>query len=359
VNDARRMPAARAGIALHEFLATDFARLDEDLMRRCMKIDGQRLYLSGATGFFGKNMLALLAHLRGRGASFEVTALSRSPQRFLVEQPWCSAQHWLDVREGDVLESWPADGRYDLLLHAAIDTDAATRPDKLRVFERIVAATRSALAFAATHGVRRVLLPGSGAQYGAIPQQHSGGVPESNAIACDPVNPGSAYGEGKRVSELLAALHAERHGFAVVNTRCFAFVGPGLPLDGHFAIGNFLRDALVGQRIQLQSGGDATRSYLYGADLAVWLLLLLLEAPHGTTVNVGSDQGIRILELANRVRDLVNPSVSIESGCADSDETRHWYLPSIRLARTLGLDAWTDLDQAIIRTAAWHRLGTP
>jgi dTDP-glucose 4,6-dehydratase len=342
---------------LHEFLATDFARINADVIARCGEIDGKRLYLSGATGFFGKNLLALFAYLHEHGVSFEVAALSRAPETFLSSQPWFRRQSWLKWYKGDVSELWPGDGRYDCLLHAATDTAASAHVDRLAVFEGILAGTRQALAFAAAHGVHRVLLCGSGAQYGAIPESCLDGVPESSLLACDVTRTTSAYGEGKRAGEILAALHAERHGFEVVNTRCFAFVGPGLALDGHFAIGNFLQSALSGEPIKLASWGSAMRSYLYGADLAVWLMVLLLEAAPGSSVNVGSDKSISIIDLATRVRDLVDPRLAVQRGTQKANEERHLYLPCIRHAQALGLDAWTDLDQAITRTALWYSRG--
>jgi nucleoside-diphosphate-sugar epimerase len=340
---------------MSEFLAADFARIGPDLIERCMKIDGRRLYLSGATGFFGKNILSLLAYLHRLGAALRVTALSRSPERFFADQPWVRDLQWLDWQQRDVQDAWPGEGEHDYLLHAATDTAAQSHLEPLKLFEQIVGGTRRALDFAASHGVRRVLLCGSGAQYGAIPQSFSAGLPESSSLACDSTRPGSAYGEGKRVSELLAALHGEKCGFSVVNTRCFAFVGPGLQLDGHFAIGNLIRSALDGGPLQLATTGAAVRSYLYGADLAVWLLLLLLEANNGSVINVGSDRAVRIVDLAVRVRDVVSPSAEVRPGASQSPGERPYYVPCIANARSLGLEAWTDLDQAIARTALWHR----
>lgn len=343
--------------AFVDFLAEDFTRIghvDPSLMARFASLNGCRLYLSGATGFFGKNLLALLAHLYARGLRFEVTALSRNPRRFFTAEPWASALPWLDLRQGDAGAPWPAVGRHDLLLHAAADTHANAHQDLQAVFDDALSATRQALAFAATHGVQRILLTGSGAQYGALLAEQSGGIREDSPFACNPGEPGSAYGEAKRVAELLATLHAQRHRCAVVHTRCFAFVGPGLSLDGHFAIGNFIRDALAGMPLRLRSGGEAIRSYLYGADLALWLLLLLLEAPGGTQVNVGGDQGLRVLDLAYRVRDLVHPGGVVQPGLSSPGEARQFYLPALARAQALGLRVWTPLDLAITRTAAWH-----
>lgn len=319
-----------------------------------MAIAGKRVYVSGATGFFGRNLLALFALLSERGANFEVTALSRDPERFLTEQVWCRDQRWLRWQRCDVQREWPDEGHYDLLLHAATDTHADAHRRPLELFDSVVAGTRQALALAARSGVSRVLLCGSGAQYGPLPAGTR--VQEATGLACDPATAANAYGEAKRASEMLAALHAQRHGFAVVNTRGFAFVGPGFALDGHFAIGNFIRDALAGRNIVLNTAGTAVRSYLYGADLAVWLLLLLLEAPGGAVVNVGSDRPIRVVDLAGRVRDLVKPELVLQTGVPVAGEARQFYVPDIERARTLGLDVWTDLDLAIQRTALWYQV---
>jgi dTDP-glucose 4,6-dehydratase len=80
----------------------------------------------------------------------------------------------------------------------------------------------------------------------------------------------SAYGEGKRVSEWLCA-QASSNRFEVKIARVFALVGPHLPLDRHFAIGNFIKSAMACEQIIIRSDGTPYRSYLYAADMAGWL----------------------------------------------------------------------------------------
>lgn len=337
---------------LAAYLAEDFHRI-EAVAPGLDALDGQRLFLSGATGFFGRNLLALLAYLHGRGLRFEVVGLSRDPRRFFTAQPWAGRLPWLQLVQGDAAGRWPGDGPFDLLLHAATDTHASAHEDPRAVFEGVLAGTRQALEFAASHGVRRLLLTGSGAQYGTLPPQPVG---EDAPLACDSASPRSAYGEAKRVSELLAVLHAQAQGGAAVLTRCFAFVGPGLDLDGHFAIGNFIRDALTGGPLRLSSAGGAVRSYLYGADLAWWLLHLLLQAPNGWPVNIGGGESLRVVDLAGRVRNLLAPAAEVTVGPEQPGEARRFYLPSTARAASLGLGVWTPLDLAIQRTARWHSL---
>jgi dTDP-glucose 4,6-dehydratase len=182
-------------------------------------------------------------------------------------------------------------------------------------------------------------------------------VSESYAGAPDCTHPASAYGEGKRAAELLCALYHRRHPeLEPVIARCFAFVGPFLPLDAHFAIGNFIRDALHGGPIKIGGDGTPHRSYLYAADLAVWLWTLLFRGRPGQAYNVGSQEEVTILELASTVAECFSKHTDVEIACQPvPGAPAPRYVPSTGLAASeLGLVASIPLKEAIARTAAWH-----
>jgi dTDP-glucose 4,6-dehydratase len=318
------------------------------------RLERKHLLLTGGTGFFGKWLLTLLSILREEGADIQVTVVSRDPARFLDANPFYRGADWLHWVMADVRHVSLASQHFDLLLHGATDTSAAAHHDRLNIYDSILRGTRNMLENAVLAGIERVLLIGSGAQYGAL-DAHVGPVAESYRLACASEQVDSAYGEAKRAAETLAALYADHHGFELVHARCFAFSGPGLPLNEHFAIGNFVRDALYADAIVLNSSGTAVRSYLHGADLAAWLLTLLVRGESGQAYNVGSDHAISIADLALRVIARVAPGKPLHILGKNDDGVRSFYVPDISKARSLGLDAWTDLDASIDSMARWGR----
>ena len=323
---------------------------------RWERLRGKRLLLTGGTGFIGKWLLATFLYANQRyGLGAKVIVLSRSPELFCKEYPELAGVDGIQWRKGDVraLANEVANG-CTFAIHAATDVVASTSPTE--ILETCTTGTRRVLdAMAANAEVSRVLLLSSGAVYGRTPPEVTA-TPESWAGAPDPLLPASAYGEGKRVSELLCAMAAAANpNIQVSIARCFAFVGPHLPFDKHFAIGNFIKAAMSGEDIHIQGDGTPIRSYLYAADLAHWLWVLLFDGPNARVYNVGGAESISIGELARRVNRLLGGAGKVliaqtpPLGAAPQS-----YVPSIdRISNELTLKPTIDLDEAILRTARW------
>jgi dTDP-glucose 4,6-dehydratase len=177
-------------------------------------------------------------------------------------------------------------------------------------------------------------------------------IPESYNGMPDPLMVSSTYGIAKRQAEHLCSLYGQQFGLETVIARCFAFVGEDLPINAHFAIGNFIRDALWHEAITVGGDGTPLRSYLDQRDLAHWLYCLLLQGQPGQAYNVGSDVAISVAELAYLVRDTLAPSKSVNIlGVPDQQRQRNLYIPSIAKARsTLQLDVRITLQEAITYT---------
>lgn len=320
------------------------------------RLQGARLLITGGTGFMGCWLLESLLHADRRfDLGVKAVVLTRNPEAFARKAPHLAGSPVFQFVQGDVLRFPALEGEFTHLIHGA--TDASTRlldENPRQMFDTIVSGTRGALEFAQRKGVGRALFLSSGAVYGRQPAEMEQ-VPEAWTGAPDCADPRAAYAEGKRAAETLCAVFARQHGLPVSIGRCFAFVGPYLPLDIHFAIGNFIRDAMAGGPIRVQGDGTPFRSYLYATDLTAWLWHLLLRGDPGVPFNVGSEEAISIVDLAATVCEVLGGgSVQIQAQAVPGRKPDR-YVPSTERIRTrLGLSQTVSLREGIRRTAAWH-----
>lgn len=320
------------------------------------ELRNSRLFITGGTGFFGKWLLETFACAnRELSLNAKAVVLSRNPGKFLAEMPHLAAESCLEFVQGDVTDFAFPSGEFQWIIHAATEssTDLNAR-DPLAMLDTTIHGTRRVLDLAARGGrgvCRGFLLTSSGAVYGPQPPGLTH-IPETYTGAPDSMAPKAAYANGKRLAEHLCCLYHEKHNVPAKIARCFAFVGPHLPLDAHFAIGNFIRDALAGGPIRVSGDGTPYRSYLYAADLAVWLWTILVRGEACTPYNVGSEKAMNVLELAESVAGLFHTTAQIrQQAVPGKSPTR--YVPCIQRARNLHLDCRIDLDVAIRRTTLW------
>jgi UDP-glucuronate decarboxylase len=317
------------------------------------------VFVTGGTGFFGRSLLRFLIGQASRGVTLpNVVVLSRNPNSFLQKHPEFSGVEWLRFHAGDILDSnsLPVGEKFTHILHAATDSTLGPELSPRVRFQQIHDGTRNVLDLAISSGAKRFLLTSSGAIYGPQPQDEES-LSENSAIHLSVNSADNAYGVGKLAAEHLCALYADEFGLETIVARCFAFMGPDLPLDVHFAIGNFVRDALWADEIVVRGDGSPLRTYLDQDDLANWLLTLLEKGLPGEAYNVGSDEVVSIADLARLVRDLIAPDKPVRIlGKADPSHARNRYVPDIRKAqRELDLDVTIPLAESIRRTAEAHR----
>lgn len=296
-----------------------------------------RILLTGGTGFFGKSIL----DARRRGLlpiDTELTILARHPEQFLTEYP--EFRNAAKFIAGDIRDFAFPRGRFDALIHAAAPAVTGLPPGEMRSI--ILDGAKRVAAYARTSPPARILYISSGAVYGVQPPGLEG-FPED--FPCAPV---TEYG--------IAKLEAEHilldSGIPTVIARCFAFVGPYLNFNIHFAIGNFIRDALAAVPLRIQGDGTPLRSYLDSDDLVRWLFGLLERGEPGTICNVGSDRAITIRDLAETVRHVLRPELPVEIACPPRPGTvGQRYIPDISRAGEFGLAQTVSLEDAIRRAA--------
>jgi nucleoside-diphosphate-sugar epimerase len=317
---------------------------------------GKSFFITGGTGFFGMWLLESFTHINDiLGLGMRAVVLTRDAAAFARKAPHLSDRPDLEFLQGDI-RSFPfPHGRFHYVVHAATEASAKLNqeaPDEM--LDAIVSGTRRVLAFTAGADVEKFLLTSSGAVYGQQPSEMTH-VPETYNGAPDSLLPGSAYGLGKRVSEHMCAAHAIQHGYGVKIAHCFAFVGPYLPLDSHFAIGNFIRNALNRKPIRIGGDGTPTRSYLYASDLTVWLWTLLFKGVSGKAYNVGSPVDLDIAALASSVNAALGGLSTVQIlQKSESGRPVSRYVPSTARAQMeLSLQVRIPLGEAIRKTAKW------
>jgi len=321
------------------------------------ELRGQCIFITGGTGFFGCWLLESFLWANTKlDLQASAAVLTRDKFKFSQKYPHLFSDPALSFCEGDIRDFEFPKENFSHVIHAATDASAnLNETNPVLMLDTIVQGTKHILEFAKHCGAKRFLLVSSGAVYGKQPCEISFLAED---YPCQPKLDDfkSAYAVGKCAAEHMSFLYAKQYGLEVKIARCFAFIGPYLPLDTNFAIGNFIRDGLKGKPIVVNSDGSSYRSYLYAADLAVWLWTILFRGATARPYNVGSDQAYSISELAHLVSSTVTskPEVKImKAPLAGAIPER--YVPDVSRARKeLGLIQQINLKQAIQATTSWY-----
>src|SRR5215510_10680793 len=289
-------------------LSADLAHILDHTEHLWEELRGKRIFITGGTGFFGCWLLESFIWANERlklGATAVV--LTRQPAAFKSKVAHLASHPAICLHQGDIRSFLFPPGTFSHVIHSATDTNGKTQQqDPLLLINAITEGTLRTLEFARCSGAEKFLITSSGAVYGTQPweirnltEDHTGGP--------DPTNPTLVYGESKRLAELMCCVYAKRYELHTTIARCFAFVGPYMPLDAHFAIGNFILDGLRGGPIEVRGDGTPYRSYLYAADLVIWLWHILFRGKPLRAYNVGSDVEVSIAELARTVAGCFQP----------------------------------------------------
>lgn len=337
---------------------------DEDadqVVERCGKLwenfRGARIFISGGTGFFGCWLLHTFIHANRRhGLQAKMVVLSRKPHEFKKRHAGLAMSEGISLQEGEITAfDFPA-GDFTHVIHAASELSRPDIPNPSNLLESTRVGCQRMIEFAAQRGVRSFLYTSSGAVY---PRKGLGELLSEEKID----HPGrlrngcEAYAAAKKLGERICLEGASGKGISVKIARGFAFFGPYLPLESHFAAASFMRSALRNERITINGPGQSVRSYLYGADLAQWLWTILVLGVHSRPYNVGSDVPMTIRSLAESIQKACGSQAGVEgSQNQPLDEEPEFYVPNIQRAQgEFGLRVFTAFDQGLLRTVRHHR----
>jgi nucleoside-diphosphate-sugar epimerase len=319
------------------------------------ELRGERIFITGGTGFFGCWLLESFVWANDRlDLKSSALVITRNQEAFGKKVPHLASHPAIQFLSGDIRSFDFPSGTFSHIIHAATDSNPTLNvqnPDYVK--KNIIEGTQRTWEFAHDCGARKYLLTSSGAVYGRQPPEMTH-IPEE--YQGDSL---SVFGLAKRAAESLCT-DSKHNTLETKIARCFAFVGPYLPINAHYAIGNFIRDGLNGGPIIVLGDGTPHRSYLYASDLVIWLWTILFKGQSRRPYNVGSSESISIADLAHRVAAQFPKKIDVEiKGALDPGKLIEQYVPNIDRAKNeLSLDQFVSTTDAIQKTIEFY-LGNP
>jgi dTDP-glucose 4,6-dehydratase len=322
------------------------------------QLDNSCVLITGASGFMGIWLTELLAHLsRTRKMKLKLVLLASDFSFAKREAP-----HLYELNEGieiicdDVrsIHELPADVEW--IIHAAASPDLRVHNSQPIYASRTIAQGTLAVLECATRlpRLKKFVNVSSGYVYGYHSIKDL--IGEKDFEGFDPSVFSTAYVEAKRYAESLCTIFRNQFRLPILNVRPFSFVGPYQSVDAPWAINNFISNVVNNQSIRIQGDGTAVRSYMYGADMAWWLLSMLIHGEPGCNYNLGSPDGITLGRLAEKVRKIAASDVSINLARAQVHSKKSIFVPSVdQVQSELALSIRFNLDEALTRTIHWNK----
>jgi len=335
-------------IGLAGLPSDDLDWIVQSLRDRAHELSSSRILITGASGFVGRWVVAALVEMRTQlhVPDLSVQILVRNSS---TAQERLGAELWnhVEVVEADIKQPLSLRQPASHVVHGA--TPSSTRSgsgDGRGVLLTSVSGTHNLIqAISAFDEAPRVLHLSSGAVYGPQPSEVDR-IPENWGGGPSPFLTTAPYAEGKRAAEALLEAAGRDDLLKPLQARLFAFVGPGLPTNEGFAIGNFIRQACIGEAIHLTGDGSNTRSYIDARSLVVWLIRILLDGEVGTPYNVGSPFGHSLRDWAHMCAELVKVPVVLGDQVVGE---RLAYVPDVSNSIKIGIHPPSD----DIRPSLW------
>ena len=315
-------------------------------------------FITGGSGLFGRWILSFFNWSERRKYSEpKLTILSR--------QEISSSSSRIKYICGNIENFHNYDMKSTYTLHMAAPSASETfqSMDELNKFYVLAKGTENLLNYARLNTEKRTLVLSSGALYGGFDETRVSHISESERQAPAYAESLQALSIGKRVSEFLTKEFCERGHVDASVARCFGFIGPSLPTNLHYAVGNFVAQAVKGEDIVINGSGKPIRSFMYLGDMVFWIMTILLRGKRGEDYNVGSKVGISILNLANEVVAVLGTkSKIVVLGASDQtsgNPPNYYYVPdTLKAERELSLFCRTSLQESIKEFAEYLTLSS-
>jgi dTDP-glucose 4,6-dehydratase len=331
-------------------LETDFKYIQESLNEELSIIQSKKILIIGGTGFFGTNFLTSLKYLIEKDIiNCKIDIMSRSFSDFEKTFPDLFEFQNFSFISHDITKVFEIENKYDFVIHSATTaSEDLTLTNPLLLLKTSIEGTSNVLDFCLKNN-STLLYISSGAVFG---KNYSLNKKFTEPNLIDSLDQNHSYAYGKICAENLCYHFSSQFNLTIKIARCFAFVGPHLPLNSHFAIGNFINNVLKNEKISINTKGKSIRSYLYTSDLIIWLIKVLVVGENLKPYNVGSPYGISVKDLAIKLDNMFKVGLNIDNAY----EKPTLYVPNIDDSLSdLNISNIIDLETAINKTIEWNR----
>jgi len=333
-----------------EIFESDLKEILDNSRLSLQKLDRARILILGGTGFVGTWLVSALLYANELlDLNLQVTVVTRD--KALAEMRLqASDVPALKVIEMDLQRDvHEGKGPFTHLIHAATPSSPRTGGlDADYVTDVSLRGTRYLIGKAKSQSFAPVMLHvSSGAVYGPQGPDTPLLLEKTPTAAAQSLN---AYARAKLEVEKSITDAGAAGIVRGVNPRLFAFAGPHIALDAHFAVGNFVHDALYSGKITLKGNPKTVRSYLYPTDMTSWLIACLAN-PTLQPLHIGSDNPMEMQEVVSRISSLAG-GIPVTSGCEAAPITR--YVPAtIETQKYLGVEQRVSFEDGIERWMRW------
>lgn len=307
--------------------------------------------VTGATGLVGGWLVRHLLEARA-----QVVCLVRDwlPQSELVQSRLIDQVSVVrgDLRDQGTLERALGEYEIDTVLHLAAQTIVGiANANPVSTFESNIAGTWSLLeACRRSPRVKQIVMASSDKAYGdqdTLPYYED-----------TPLQGRHPYDVSKSCSDLIAQSYAHTYDLPVAITRCGNFFGGG-DLNWSRLVPGTIRAVRRDQRPVIRSDGSLIRDYFYVEDgVAAYMLLAekLAADPtlKGHAFNFSNETQLTVLELTERLLDLMNSPLRPDIQGTATNEIQHQYLSAQKARERLGWKPLYTLDEGLRRTIAWY-----
>ncbi len=340
-------------IRMDEIVRQDLEKIKSDISDLHSKIQGKTFLVTGGAGFIGSWICDLLADLGAKVICVDnlVTGSEKNLQNRNQNMQFVNSD----------ITNFEFKGDCDYIIHlAAIPSPLVYLERPIETLNTSITGTKNILEIARRTNVKGFIFASTSEVYGDPPADM---VPTSENFFgyVNPVGARAAYYEGKRIAETLCSLYWKDYKTPVRIARLFNTYGPRLdfklPSSYGRAVINFIKQSLNNEPVLVFGDGKQTRSFCYITDTITGILrLLLIDGLDGKVINIGNQEEIKIIDLAEKIISFTNPNSKVAfKQLPEDDPLRR--LPDITKAQQLlGYKPAVGLDEGLKRTIEWARV---